>query len=527
MMATHGIARRSSLLLLAATTAMACRPRQTNPTRVDAVAELAPRSSAGASAARPEAPPSGRCVWPPSGMVVATSRPALRVSAGVQAVELCRTRACDAPRRLPVGSDSRATPTDALANGTWFWRVAPHGASPPGPLWRFVVRSSKGRASRVHGLDLNGDGLADAAIDSAVLFGVEHGRFAPEFSPLPVAQPTSPSPVLEAPPRLSPSLSEPVGDIDGDGYDDAVRHDRIVRGGPTGVQPRESWFACPSPRCGHPAGDINGDGFADLFTTEGLQLGSPSGLTFSPSPLLRATASVVPAPDVDGDGIDDLVALSADRRTLSVLRGTTHGLTVGSTTSLALPRESGTTIDLAVADINGDGTSDIVLLIAEREAGKRPTLRVTVIARITGHGGDVAHVEERRVSWRVETPIAAEATSAELNVADVDGDGFDDLVVFVSMPYTGYGRLLHASAGALWLDPRPIKSGVDPTWTSALLSVGDMDGDGRDDLFLIGDDDNGFAQTFHIIVGSKDGVAPKPTASFLLSDGYKAPRSTD
>jgi FG-GAP-like repeat len=508
---------RASLPLLVC--ASACRPQRAPP---DSGEASAPASSAPAPPQTPT--PSGRCISPRVGTVVASARPALRASSGVEAIELCRTRACDAPIRLNVDNDGRATPSSDLAAGTWFWRAAAQDASPPGPLWHFTVRRRAGLASRVHGVDVNGDGLGDAFIDAAVLFGAPSDRLASRFTPLPFAK-LDAAPVAAGPAPMryaTVRLIDPAGDINGDGFDDALLDSRVVLGGAAGIQPESSWLACPPAGCGDAAGDVNGDGFADLFTKDALQLGSPTGLTTSPTTLLSDADRVSPAHDVDGDGVDDLVALSRDRSKISVLRGGARGLSLGSIASLTLPKDA--RVDLATADINGDGITDVVLLVAERDAGKGDRLRVSVSARVAGHAGDISHAEERHVSWLTDG-AANDHGSATMDIADVDGDGFDDIVVLISDPPSGHVRVVHGGRKAMRLDPRRISfgAGSEDTSLTTILSIGDHDGDGRDDIVVAGQPSIGFIEVFGFFRGTSTGLAAKPSIEYVMLPGDRAP----
>jgi hypothetical protein len=112
------------------------------------------------------------------------------------------------------------------------------------------------------------------------------------------------------------------------------------------------------------------------------------------------------APDLDGDGVNDLVVLSEDQSKLSVVLGESQGPTLGATASIRPPKDAA--VDLAVGDIDGDGRSDIVLL------------------------------------------------SASLPIADVDGDGRDDVLIG-SRPSIGFVESFDLYGGAVQgLGARPI-----------------------------------------------------------------------
>ena len=339
----------------------------------DAGAALAPAITSTPAPAR-------RAVAPRPGTVTSVLRPRLRVTPGVDVIDLCRTRGCEASQRVAADPEGCAVPAAELAPGTWFWRVAAGGGAPPGPLWSIVVRKAAGQSSRVHGFDPNGDGIADVPIEASLLFG-SAGTLADKLTRVPYAQLDAVS--AEPPAARSPAtLIEPAGDVDGDGFDDAVLGDRILRGGPAGMMPEAAWLGCPASGCGRAAGDVNDDGYADLEHEGSLQLGSPSGLRVVASPLTAGAEYVRAALDLDGDRIADLAILSKDHTSLSVLRGGRAGLSAGASAKVMLPRGEDTGVQLELGDIDGDGTNDFVLLSSEK-AGASGGLRVTVIVQIT------------------------------------------------------------------------------------------------------------------------------------------------
>jgi hypothetical protein len=447
------------------------------------------------------------------------------VTPGVEAIELCRTRACDAPQRVAVGAEGRAVLAADLESGTWFWRVA----SPPGPLWAISIRKARGRSSRVHEFDANGDGLADIPGSAAILFGGT--TLAPRFTPVPHAPLDAPSapppgaaPAPSALPAWTTGLLLPVGDVDGDGFDDAVLGDRVVRGAAEGFLAPARWLTCPPGGCGAPVGDINDDGYGDLARDGALQLGSPTGFRGAPAPVFAKGATVRAAPDVDGDGIADVAILSPDQRTLSVLRGGSSLSMPTSSVRVDAPRDAA--IGLATGDINGDGLTDLVLLVTEPVSGQPSRSRTTVIVYAMPVGGDVERSKVRRVSWVTVEPEGPSFASSLVNVADVDGDGFDDILVFASGPHRGNVRVLRGTAETLHVEPNvagPRRE--EDTSGEAMLSIGDVNGDGHDDVMIVGLPSVGYQRTFTLHLSGKGGLQPQPFATYTMGPRDRVPRN--
>lgn len=147
---------------------------------------------------------------------------------------------------------------------------------------------------------------------------------------------------------------------------------------------------------------------------------------------------------------------------------------------------------VVVADFNGDGVLDL----ANANMGYYST--VSVLIGVAGGG------YARKVDYAIGAPMTAWAV--EIEVADVDGDGADDLVVadsstagrVVVLPGTGSGTFLAAVGFATGTTPRA-------------LEVLDLNGDGA--LDVVTADGTTRAGTVSVLLGNGAGSFSAPTTT--------------
>ncbi|MDT9699665.1 VCBS repeat-containing protein [Streptomyces sp. P17] len=331
-------------------------------------------------------------------------------------------------------------------------------------------------------------------------------------------------------------------DFNGDGHRDLVLDDLvkeqpraddpgigIVYGGARGLVPGARQLLSPEEHATATDGrlpalfeaeascDLDADGFTDLvvstdppFDGQGpppvpLQFlfGSPEGLTG------KAVKLVVPARarvgndwpdqpvcgDFDGDGAKDLV-LHASGGRLSFLRGPFGRK--GTPSAAAAPIASPGNVPTGPAtDVDRDGYDDLLVRTAE---GAGPSAVVlggpagpTRTGAVLPAGTDVALGDFGRgkaldaavgamgeTSLRYDLPTAARATLASpgsmLDAADFDGDGLSELVSSGARLRLFPGRTAGLSTrGTVTVEP-------PASGTTRVLSVADLDGDGRADL---------------------------------------------
>jgi hypothetical protein len=243
--------------------------------------------------------------------------------------------------------------------------------------------------------DVNGDGYADVLV----------GAFGVQSAYLYLGGPTGITPASAATlPTVGPSnfgiAVAGAGDVNGDGYGDALVGGNDARNG--GIGAVALYFGGPgglsAPQVlsgttrafgytASGAGDVNGDGLADvvignifgpsdaganLYDVSGEALvffGTPTGVVPAPT-ALTATAyqrfymgeSVASAGDVNGDGYDDVVVANGGNEvvgTAFLFLGGPSGPPADPAVNLAV----GGAIDTKVAyagDVNGDGLDDVL-----------------------------------------------------------------------------------------------------------------------------------------------------------------------
>ncbi|WP_144127294.1 DUF2961 domain-containing protein [Catellatospora sichuanensis] len=269
-----------------------------------------------------------------------------------------------------------------------------------------------------------------------------------------------------------------AGDVDGDGRDDALRFTRadtadvyaaVSSGSAFGANTKwHDFFAINSevPL----TGDVNGDGRADVITfTRGdaadVYVALSGGSSFGPGVKWHdffAVGTEVPAVgDVDGDGRADIVTFTRGGTGdvyVALSTGTGFGPGIKWHDTFAFGTETP-----ALGDVDGDGRDDIVTFTGGSAAD-------VFVALSDG----TRFVQN---AWKWHDQLAAGTDLPAL--ADVDGDGRDDVVAFsrgstadVYVSRSDGGRFVQT--GWKWHDNFAIGAETP--------GVGDFDGDGRADV---------------------------------------------
>jgi FG-GAP repeat/FG-GAP-like repeat len=310
--------------------------------------------------------------------------------------------------------------------------------------------------------DVNGDGFADLVVGAPyagpnesgnvyVYLGGPHGLYA---TPIPLFADGSYGSAFGT------SVAS-AGDVNGDGYADVVAasgntNERVYvsLGGPDGMSTPTVFSPGFAYQAVSGAGDINGDGFGDVviapFTMPGnagtasVYLGGPGGLSKTSISLVGpgvpaggpyrvdSYGAVACAGDVNGDGYADILVGGSGDNAAYLYFGSPHGPSAGAL-AITGPGDVHGGFGSSVAgagDVNADGLADIVI--------GQP------FANEPG-GAGAAYVYFGVESGLSSTPVSlvnpSAAVLAEAGIeydlfgmvvaggGDVNGDGFDDVVV--------------------------------------------------------------------------------------------------
>jgi len=250
------------------------------------------------------------------------------------------------------------------------------------------------------------------------------------------------------------------------------------------------------------AGDVNGDGFADL------SIGAPYA---DPNGLEKAGQSYV----VFGSNNGFPTSLN-----VSDLDGN-NGFTINS---IAAGDELGVSVS-AAGDVNGDGFDDLIIgaFGADPNGLEKAGQSYVVFGSTGGFAPSLSVSDLDGTNGFAIDGIAENDYSSRVSAAgDVNGDGFDDLIIGAfgadpnSNAFAGTSYVVFGSPEAFPASFKP--SGLDGTNGFAIngiaeydlsgfrvSSAGDFNGDGIDDLIISAPGADNVAGQSYILFGSKEG----------------------
>jgi hypothetical protein len=327
--------------------------------------------------------------------------------------------------------------------------------------------------------DVNGDGLVDVVLStqtnmiiSEIALYVRYGRADGSLGP-PVR--------VDMGPQMSCQPSAVlIGDVNGDGRPDVVLGSDFC-----GVQVLHQNASGSLVLGEHLAGrfatsrlrvaDLNGDGRLDLVgvggsATSGVDVWRQDGtgkLVFWRSvPMINFAGKDVEVGDVNGDGRPDLVVAVNGLVSLDVavlLQQADGGFATLAFLSTGSPWGA---TGLALADLNGDGRTDIVATTG----GNSPTYLAVYYQAAGGVLGPMTKLPTH------DAPTAVRS-------ADINGDGRADLVVSHS-DFSSVGVYLQQANGVLLPEQR-FRAPADGFGPQG-MSLGDINRDGLIDIVLVG-----------------------------------------
>jgi hypothetical protein len=319
-----------------------------------------------------------------------------------------------------------------------------------------------------------------------------------------------------------------VADVNGDGIPDLLVGGScpggdcslggtisVLLGNGDGTFHQDNYYASSSGEGALAVADVNGDGKPDVVSvggSVGVMLGNGDG-TFRPQVVYNSGgegADGVVIADVNGDGKPDLVVSNQFMAALSPEGGV--GVLLGNgdgTFQPALSYDAGGqyAYSVAVADLNGDHHPDIVVTTQFAASNENNDYKDGSVGVLMGNGdGSFQPV----VSY-----YPGGVDSYSVAIADMNGDGKPDLIVGnaaggkSSTTFPGgstIGVLLGNGDGTFG----PAASYATGEWTAYSVLVADVNGDGKADVLITGQDPGNGPGAVSVILGNGDGSLRAP-----------------
>jgi hypothetical protein len=329
--------------------------------------------------------------------------------------------------------------------------------------------------------DVNGDGYADLLIGEPGFGNTAGAAYVYPGSPAGLG--TTPMTLAAVGSFFAVSVAA-AGDINADGYADVIvgapgdgrsatdEHACIFYGGPDGIAATPTILTSPAgPMTGFgagvaSAGDVNADGYADTLIAAELQmnytgavylyLGGPFGLaggwTALNGPGQPGSAfgeSIALAGDVNGDGFADAIVNASLPNGIGIrlYPGGPMGLSPAPAVIPSPCTEGPATVVASAGDLDNDGFSDVVVGCSTDTSGG------TVSAAYVYHG-EMGGLLPMPIA--LPNPGTGNFGIAVVGGADVDRDGFDDVLIGASDAMNLSGAAYVFFDGPPGTPPRPV-----------------------------------------------------------------------
>ena len=230
--------------------------------------------------------------------------------------------------------------------------------------------------------------------------------------------------------------------------------------------------------------DFDGDGKPDLAIANNgdntlyIYRGTSQNgnLSFSSPVILGASTPYgIAVSDMDGDGKPDLIFLDAQHNQVDVFRNTSTSGAISFATAISFSTGSGP-YRVAIGDLDGDGKLDLAVTAENLSSSNLGVLRNT---------SSIGHI-----SFATRVDFSAGSNPAGVGIVDLDGDARPELVTVNLSSNTASVLFNQSTPDTMTLGSFAQKvdfaTGSQP-WG---LAIGDIDGDGKQDLVVSNQGDN-------------------------------------